>query len=142
MTTADVPVHGAPSNHAAATVPTTVRVLTVTRGLARHKPSLTVTTTDAAKVQEVAAMLNRLPTVQPGITSCPNIPVAPTVTFTFRETKSGRVLAQASMPSTGPNGVCPGIAFSIQGKSERSLSAQPSFLRSAGGVLGVTLLTK
>ena len=123
-------------------VPPAAQVLTVTRGLARQKPSLTFTTADAAEVQEVAGMLNRLPTVQPGGVNCPNIPVAPTVTFSFRATKNGPVLAQASMPSTGPNGDCPGIAFSIQGKPQRSLSAQPTFLRSAGGALGVTLLTK
>jgi len=116
--------------------------MTVTRGYPGHKPSLSVTTTALAKVRVIAIMLDRLHPVRPGIVNCPMIRTAPTVTFTFRARKGSPVLARASTSASGPHGECPGITFKVRGHALQGLSAQPAFLRSAGRVLGVALLSK
>ena len=117
-------------------VPHGARVLDVRRSA---PDELSLTVTDLAKVREIAAMLDRLPIVQPGIIACPAIFPAPTVTFTFRATASGPALAKASMLANGPAGACSPIEFSIRGRSEKPLSGQPSWLQKAGKVLGVSL---
>jgi hypothetical protein len=117
-------------------MPVQVEVLTVTRGR-----SLSLTTTNAAKLAEIAALIDRLPIVQPGVYNCPMIPAAPTVTFTFRARSGGPALAQASTLATGPF-ACPGMQFTINGRKQRSLMAGPAFIRAAGRTLGVRLLTK
>ncbi len=117
-------------------------MLTVTRGFTGHRASLSTTTTALGKVAAIATLFDRLHPVPPGIVNCPMIRRAPTVTFTFRAERGGRVLAQASTLATGPRGECPGITFKDIGRQQQSLSAQPAFLRQAQRVLGVTLVTK
>ncbi len=126
---------------AAERAPAQARVLTVTRGWVGRRPSLELTITDAAKVDEIAATLNSLPIVQPGVYNCPMIPAAPTVTFTFRARRGGPVLAQASTLANGPF-ACPGMQFTVNGRKQRPLMAGPAFIRAAGRTLGVRLLTK
>lgn len=123
-------------------VPTSARVLTVTRGYPGRAPSLSLTTTSRNKVQTIAAMLDRLRPAGPGIVNCPNIPVAPTVTFTFRTRQGEPALAQASTLASGPHGECPGVMFKIPGRARQDLSARPAFLRNAGRVLGAVLVSK
>jgi hypothetical protein len=139
---ADAQVIWLKSRPASERVPGDARVLTVTRGYPKHKPSLSFTTTNATKIQELSALLNGLQIVQPGAVNCPAMLVAPTVTFTFRAARNGPPLTQASMPTTGPDGQCPGIALKVRGRARPPLYALPVFLRTAGRMLGVTLLTK
>lgn len=117
-------------------------MLTVTRGYPGRKPSLAMTTASPAKVRAVAEMLDRLHPARPGIVNCPNIPVAPTLTFTFRAQRDGRALARASTLASGPRGNCPGVMFKLPGRPRQDLTAQPAFLRQAQRTLGVTLMTK
>ena len=123
-------------------VPADAHALTVTRGHPGRKPSLAMTTTSPAKVRAIAQMLDRLHPARPGIVNCPNIPVAPTVTFTFRAQPHGHALALASTLSSGPRGNCPGVMFELPGHPRQDLAAQPAFLRQAQRVLGVALMTK
>ncbi len=138
--TQTLPANGAPAHQR---VPAQATVLTVTRGRPGHRPSVVVSTTQAelGKLATIAAMLDRLHPVKRGVINCPNIPVAPIVIFIFRA-RDGAPLARASMPATGPNGACPGIEFEARGHAQQALYAQPAFLRDAGRVLGVTLLTR
>jgi hypothetical protein len=92
-------------------------------------------------VQAIAAMLDALHPARPGIVNCPNIPVASTITFTFRAQQDGPALARASTLASGPHGECPGVTFRAPGDTRQDLSAQPVFLRNAGWVLGVSLMT-
>ena len=116
-------------------VPRTALVLTVTRGA-----SLRLNITDTAKVRRVAAMLDRLQIIQPGgFTSCPFETPAPTITFTFRARLGGPPLARARMLASGPEGPCSPISFSVRGRHEPALLAEPSFLRKAGHILGTAL---
>jgi len=139
--TQTLPASGAPPHQR---VPAQAAVLTVTRGFPGRKPSLTLTTTQAelGKLATIAAMFDQLHPVGKGMVNCPNIPVMSRVIFTFRARPGGAPLARASMPATGPKGECPGIEFEAQGHAQRLLYAHLPFLRDAGGVLGVTLLSK
>ncbi|MBV9164795.1 MAG: hypothetical protein JO342_01455 [Solirubrobacterales bacterium] len=123
-------------------VPAQARVLTVGEAFPARKPMLAFTTENAAKVHEIATMVNNLPVVQPGMVNCPNIPVGPTVTFVFRARRGGQVLAWASVLATGAGGECPGIYFTVHGRPQPSLAAQPDFLHKAQRVLGVMLPSK
>jgi hypothetical protein len=123
-------------------IPTEARILTTTRGYPGRNPMLSVTTAKLVKVGAIATMIDRLHPVRPGVINCPNIAAAPTVAFTFRGEGPRQVVARASTLATGPHGPCPGITFTVWGHTKRPLSAQPAFLRRAGRVLGVTLLTK
>ena len=123
-------------------VPSDVRVLTVTRGYAGRKPSLSATTTNAAKVAAIATMLDRLHRARPGVVNCPMIRPAPTVTFTFRAHRNGPALARANTLATGPDRECPGVTFKLRGRAREGLSARSAFLRQAQRTLGVPLMTK
>ncbi len=117
-------------------------MLTVTRGHPGRKASLAMTTASPAKVRAIAGMLDRLHPARPGIVNCPNIPVAPTVTFSFRAQRDGPALAQARTLASGPHGECPGVMFKLPGRAQQDLTAQTAFLRQAQRVLGVALMTK
>lgn len=126
---------------AAERVPSAARVLTVTRGaFPGWPPPLSMTVSSQSRVRSVARMLDRLQIVQPGgVIACPAILAAPPVTLTFRAHLGGPPLARASMLASGPEGVCSPISFSVRGRHEPPLLAQPSFLTRVARVLGTTL---
>jgi hypothetical protein len=64
-------------------------------------------------VHAIVAMIDRLPIVQPGYIACPVLVGAPVVTFSFRASRTGRVLATASEPAdvTEPTGACDALSF-------------------------------
>jgi hypothetical protein len=96
--------------------------------------------TDPAQVQNIVRLVDRLPTVQPGVVNCPYIPAnAPTVHFLFRG-GDGRLLAQASMLTYDlPAGPCNDMAFTIGARPETPLLAGGRFLHKVGRVVGVQL---
>jgi hypothetical protein len=120
-------------------VPSGARVLGVTRAFPGRAASLSLRFTNRAQVQRVATMLDRLPIVQPGLINCPAVLVLPVVTLTFKATQAGRPLAQASMPSDGPHGECPGITFTVRGHRQTPLFAGPSVIQQIDQTLGITL---
>jgi hypothetical protein len=123
-------------------IPRSARVLEVTVARSHAAPSLSLSINDARKVSEIAAKIDRLPIVQPGALSCPALPVdGPFVTFTFRATRAGSMLAQASEAAwaSEPSSPCEPMQLTIEGRPQADLLDGPSVVRSAQALLGVTL---
>ncbi len=132
------------SRLASSRIPAGVHEVQITRARHGQAPSLSITLTSPATVQRTIAMIDRLPTVQPGtgVFACPAIPVnPPVVTLTFRASTAGPVLAQASQAVDATAGApCQAMSLSIRGRSEPSLAGGPAFLRRLGRLIGVTLV--
>lgn len=124
-------------------IPSGARVLGVTVAAPGAAPLLTRTVTARRRVNAVAAAIDRLPIVQPyGPLPCPMMPARePEVTFTFRATTTGPVLARASEPDdpSADGGPCFGMALSIRGRSEPALDDGGTVILTAQRLLGVTL---
>lgn len=111
-------------------------VLTVTRGSSRI-----VATKNTRQVQRIAAMFEHLQIIQPGVViSCyaPNQASA-WITFKFYARPQGPELARATVPPAGSSPCGPAAAFAVPGQEQAFLLTSPSFLRTAGSVLGVRL---
>ncbi len=119
-------------------VPAGVRVIDISR-----PPTLSLHVTDQAKVRRLVAIINRLPIVQPGAWSCPAMRPAPTITFTFRASPGGAILAAASEHSDvqEPTTPCDPLSFSVRGTPRTPLLRGAAFLAAAGRLLGVRLAT-
>jgi hypothetical protein len=125
-------------------IPSSARVLDVTVGRRSNPPSLSMTVTDAAKVSKIAAMINGLGTVQPGAISCPAFPGdGAFVTFDFRATEGGPLVAEASEPGWArePTTACDPMALTILGHAWTPLLGGASVVRRSQVLLGVTLQT-
>ncbi|HEY5195008.1 MAG TPA: hypothetical protein VIJ39_14220 [Solirubrobacteraceae bacterium] len=123
-------------------IPGSARVLEVMVARSHKVPSLSVIVSDVTKVSEIAAMIDRLPIVQPGALSCPAFPVnGPFVNFTFRSTRHGPTLAQASEAAwaSEPSSACEPMRLTIAGRPRTALLDGPSVVRKAQALLGVTL---
>ena len=121
-------------------IPGDARVLTVSVQRP-HKPPVSITVSKASVVHRLAAVIDSLETVQPGVTSCPlkrfNLPK---ISFSFRATRTGPPLAVASetysakAPGTFP---CDPMSFTINGKPQTSLlDPTGSTIRTARDLLG------
>ena len=65
---------------------------------------------------------------------------APRVTFTFRASAGGRVLAQASQNVVqGPTTSCDPMSLTIEGRSQTALLGGSGFLAAVGKLLGLAL---
>lgn len=131
---------------AASQIPSQARVLDVTvtpMTPQTAKPTLSITVTDVANVAKVAAMIDRLPTVQPNVSwHCPGLPASESSdTFTFRATTLGRALARASVPAsaTAPATSCDAMSLTVRGHRETPLLAGAAVVRDAQTLLGVRL---
>jgi hypothetical protein len=125
-------------------IPASARVLTVTVGRRSYRPSLSMTVTDTAKVSKIAAMIDRLATLQPGAILCPAFPGnGPFVTFSFTATQGGPLLAQATEPGWArePTTACDPMALTILGHAWTPLLGGASVVRRSQALLGVTLQT-
>lgn len=123
-------------------IPSRVSVLDVSVGRAHARPSLALTVTDETKVKKLAKAIDALPTAQPIAIACPNMPVnAPAVTFTFRATRRGPALAQASesVSASGPIAPCETMSFSRAGRALTPLLGGSKVVEQAQTLLGVTL---
>jgi hypothetical protein len=123
-------------------IPSTASVLdvVVTHPHARPSPSIAVTHT--VTVAKIAALIDRLETVQPIAISCPMIlSQRAFVTFTFRAATRGPVLAQAREPAgtTGSVPECEPMQLTISGRAYTPLLGGPSAIRQAEALLGVSL---
>jgi hypothetical protein len=125
-------------------IPSSASVLDVAVDRRSMPPSLSMTVTDTAKVSKIAAMINRLPTVQPGAVSCPAFPGdGPFVTFDFRAAEGGPLLAEASEPGWArePTTACDPMALTIGGHKWTPLLGGASVVRRSQALLGVSLQT-
>jgi hypothetical protein len=123
-------------------IPSQASVLDVSVARPDARPSLSLTVTDRIKVKKIAKAIDRLPTVQPIATSCPDIPVdARAVTFTFRAASRGPALAQASesASASGPLAPCEPMRFTLAGRVLTPLLGGGTVVEQAQAFLGVTL---
>jgi hypothetical protein len=123
-------------------IPPAARVLDVTVGRPGRRPSLSMATGDRASVARIAAMIDRLPTVQPDAIVCPAYPVdGPYVTFTFRATRRGPTFARAREPAwvTEPTTACDPMELEISGRVSTALLGGAAVLQRAERLLGLSL---
>lgn len=100
-------------------IPAAARVLEVEWDRPNGHDS-TAGTTNSRFIRSVAAELDELPIVQPGLIHCPFIPVdPPTVTLRFRARHGGPLLAKAEQPL--PPGGCTDMSVTIRGEREPAL---------------------
>jgi hypothetical protein len=98
--------------------------------------------TDRRSVHRIAALIDRLQTVQPEVINCPSLPTnAPVVTFTFRAAPDGPVLAGASEPAyaTEPTTPCDPMTIAIDGRRWPPLLGGASVVDAAQQMLRIKL---
>jgi hypothetical protein len=125
-------------------VPPGVGAIDVVRAIHGQPPSVFKSVTSHLEVKKVIGWIDRLPITQPelNVDGCPTPPAdAPTVTFAFRASRHGRMLAQASVPADVGNTTspCDGMPFLINGHPKHQLGRPKSFLKAVQRLLGVKL---
>jgi hypothetical protein len=123
-------------------IPSSARMLEITVARSNASPSLSMNVGDPKKVLQIATMIDRLPIVQPGAISCPAFPVdGPFVTFTFRATSRGPILAKASEAAwaSEPSTACAPMRLTIEGREQTALLDGPSVVGAAEHLLGARL---
>jgi hypothetical protein len=121
-------------------VPAAVREIDVTRAPPRKPATASVTVTSPATITKIVSLINALPTVQPYVMSCPSWPSdTPVVTLTFRASRAGRVLAQASelATATEPTTGCDAMSLTLRGKPQTPLLKGAAALHAITKRLGV-----
>ncbi len=122
-------------------IPGGVQAIDITRGLPGHAPSQTLAVSDAARVRAIIAVTNSLPTIQPGEfdgcnTAVPVGFVRPKITFTFRASPGGSVLAVATEPAAATGtGTCDPMTLSIDGLPQKPLLEGPKVVAEAQRLL-------
>jgi hypothetical protein len=125
-------------------IPRGVHEIDVMRGVPGDAPSLQVKVVAPNEIRALVAMVDALGIVQPGAYSCPSQQGdAPIVTFTFRASDQGTVLASASEPASArePTTSCNPMTFSIRGHPQTPLLGGAAVVAKAGRLLGVHLQT-
>ena len=89
---------------------------------------------NAGVVRQIAASINELPVVQPGVTSCPTGFLHPVIVrLRFRAAPGGSVLAEAEQQM--PAGTCEPMRREIRGKSDPPLADSWRVMRRLQGLL-------
>jgi len=125
-------------------IPRGVDEIDVTRAAPGEAPSLEVKVVSPHEIGSLISIVDALEIIQPGAYSCPLLPArGPIVTFTFRASDGGTVLARASEPSSArePTTSCDPMTFSIRGHEQTPLLGGAAVVRKAGQLLGVHLQT-
>jgi hypothetical protein len=125
-------------------IPQGVHEVDVNRAVPGEAPSLDVKVVSPHEIRALVAMVDALGIIQPGAYSCPSMSGAqPVVTFTFRASDGGTVLARASEPASArePTTSCDPMTFSIRGHSKTPLLGGAAIVAKAGRLLGVHLQT-
>jgi hypothetical protein len=91
------------------------------------------TITSEARVARAVAVIDRLPSSQPGISSCPN-DTGPNVTLKFLS-RSGADLATAVVDGGG----CLGVTLSIHGRRRHALDGNAKLVNQLSTALGLSL---
>jgi hypothetical protein len=121
-------------------VPSSARELDITRGMPARRPGIVIHITSAARVNQIASLLDRLATVQPGaVYHCPaQVPGLAMVTFTFRAHRGGPALAQASEDADDvvPTTACDPLRVTIAGRAQTPLLGGATLLREISRMLG------
>jgi hypothetical protein len=123
-------------------IPAGVREISVTRGPPHHTPTVSVAVTSPATITKIVTLVNSLPTAQPYTMSCPSwAPETPVVTLTFRGSRHGQVLAQATQLATAtePTTECDAMGLTLHGKPQTPLLKGAAAIRTIQQLLGVQL---
>lgn len=133
-------------------VPAHARLLVIAMKPSPYGPSPSpplkspLTVTGRSYVRRIAAIVDGLPFVAfNGVAiSCPAMLLAPIVTFTFRASPDGPVLATVTEAANTPAGADPCFAagLTIRGHRQPSLLEGGRLLRQADAILGVKLTTR
>jgi hypothetical protein len=132
------PIGSVVSRPAAEYVPRTARLLTISWSpAARHS----IRVTDPRKVAQIARVLNSLPAEGPGQCSQGFIEGPPTMTFSFRTSRTGPTLAKASQAAHQDFGVawCVPTTFAVRGRRQIRLEGGSYLLNRAQQILGRSL---
>jgi hypothetical protein len=124
-------------------IPAGVHEIDVTRGRPGHAPSLSLTVTSPGKVARIVALIDDLPAVKPGmVIYCAMIAAnAPVVTLTFRASRGGSVLAQATqIVMAGAVTPCLATQLHVDGRARQALLGGAPLLEGIDGVLGTNLV--
>jgi hypothetical protein len=125
-------------------IPRGVHEIDVTRGVPGKAPSISIKTVSPHVIRTLVAMVNSLGITQPGVWSCPAVIAGvPVVTFTFRASDGGTVLATASQAASSrePTTPCDPMAFNVRGHAETPLLGGAAVVSKAAHLLGVHLQT-
>jgi hypothetical protein len=125
-------------------VPRGVHKIDVTRAAPGESPSLSIKVVSPHVIRALVRMVDALEIVQPGAYACPMLLAgAPVVTFTFRASDGGTVLASASELASArePTTSCDPMTFSIRGRPQTPLLGGAAVVHAAGRLLGVHLQT-
>jgi hypothetical protein len=125
-------------------IPRGVNEIDVARAVPGDAPSLEVKVVSQREIRALVAMVDALGIIQPGAYSCPSQQGdAPVVTFTFRASDEGTVLASASELASArePTTSCDPMTFSIRGHPQTPLLGGAAVVGQAGRLLGVHLQT-
>jgi hypothetical protein len=125
-------------------IPRGVHEIDVARAAPGDAPSLEVKVVSQREIRALVAMVDALGIVQPGAYSCPlQQGDAPIVTFTFRASDEGTVLASAGELASArePTTSCDPMTFSIRGHPQTPLLGGAAVVGKAGRLLGVHLQT-
>jgi hypothetical protein len=125
-------------------IPQGVHEVDVSRAAPGEAPSVDVKVVSPHEIRALVAMVDALGIIQPGAYSCPSMSGAePVVTFTFRASDGGTVLARASELASArePTTSCDPMTFSIRGHAKTPLLGGAAVVAKAGRLLGVHLQT-
>jgi hypothetical protein len=125
-------------------IPRGVHEIDVARAVPGDAPSLEVKVVSKREIRALVAMVDALGIIQPGAYSCPlQQGDAPVVTFTFRASDEGTVLASAGELASArePTTSCDPMTFSIRGHPQTPLLGGAAVVGKAGRLLRVHLQT-
>jgi hypothetical protein len=123
-------------------VPASTREVVVTLAPRNGGLNRSDAVTSAGQVRRIVAMINALPVTQPVETSCPGMMVGvPLITFRFRASPGGAVLAQASYQDqfAGLSNQCDPITLTIAGRARHALLGD-DFVRRVQRLTGFDLV--
>jgi hypothetical protein len=96
--------------------------------------SAPIVVTAAAKVERIAELVDGLGVDQLGIVPCP-ADFGPNVDIKFYGRQGGPVLAEANADGSG----CGTVSFTLNGKTEPTLTGGPGLIQHLNGLLGISL---
>jgi hypothetical protein len=124
---------------AAERVPAGVSSIELTRRSVNRQIPLRRTIRAALQVKAIITVIDHLPIVQQGTTSCPDERAGPTLIITFRG-PADKALAQAVQRAGGEVANCNPMYFSVRGREEDALAQGAAVAALIDRMLGIQVL--
>jgi hypothetical protein len=124
-------------------IPATTQIVQITSTVPGAARGGNLTVTRAARVRAIVALLNALPTVQPGAIPCPAFPDPKLITMTFRTRSAGPALAVLRFFDYRPwraagSGQCDPVQLSIGGRPRTALDGG-TFIHQIERIIGQSI---